>query len=247
MADILEKYAPALHATSDMPAGPPSVAPRPVPPPSEQPPPPAEQDIAVLDEKGVRAAAQRASEAASAFAALEQQRETVARPRRQDFYGPDEFEDALVDWTAQRAFRTVHKRNVERAKAEAEAQFASAVHASWSKRRAEAIRERSDWSEVAERADLPITELMRDSILRMPNGASVAYSLGRDPKEASRIARLSPQAQLVEMGALSARLAASPPPASPSGVVPRSTRQARPAPSESMDQYAARRLKELRG
>jgi hypothetical protein len=142
--------------------------------------------------------------------------------------------------------RSAQKQNLEQAAAKANDEFASAVQAGWSKRRAAAIAAQSDWEEVVERPDLSISMTMADCVLRTPNGAAVAYHLGQNPEEATRIARLPPAAQLVEMGKLSAQVAASPPAAPVSRAPQQRVRQSQPARrEESMAEYASRRTKEL--
>jgi hypothetical protein len=143
--------------------------------------------------------------------------------------------------------RSAQKQNLEQAAAKANDEFASAVQAGWNKRRAAAIAAQSDWEEVVERDDLPISTIMADCVLRTPNGADVAYYLGQNDQEAHRIAKLPPAAQLVEMGKLSARVAASPPVAPAPRAPQQRARQSQPARrEENMSEYAARRTRELR-
>ena len=78
--------------------------------------------------------------------------------------------------------------------------------------REEAARDRyDDFEQVAYNPKLSITEAMAQSIQASDNGPDVLYYLGSNPKEADRIARLSPLLQAKEIGKLEAGMASSPP------------------------------------
>ena len=82
-------------------------------------------------------------------------------------------------------------------------------------RRVEAVRAKhEDFDEVAFGNDHQVSPTMRDAILNTQDGAEIAYWLGQNHEESNRIARLSPNHQILELGRISARLAA-PPPAPP--------------------------------
>ena len=68
-----------------------------------------------------------------------------------------------------------------------------------------------DFEQVAYNPNLPITDVMAQSIQASDIGPEVAYHLGANPKEAERIARLSPILQAKEIGKLEAKLASDPP------------------------------------
>lgn len=82
-------------------------------------------------------------------------------------------------------------------------------------KRVAAVREKhADFDEVAFSDDHQVSSTMRDGIMNMDDGAEIAYWLGQNHDESNRIARLSPNHQILELGRISARLAA-PPPAAP--------------------------------
>ena len=64
---------------------------------------------------------------------------------------------------------------------------------------------------VAYNPKLPVTETMAQTIQATENGPDVIYYLGSNPKEAERIARLSPLLQAREIGKIEAKLGANPP------------------------------------
>lgn len=80
--------------------------------------------------------------------------------------------------------------------------------------RAQAMREKHpDFDEVVFDESLPISVPMRDALMNMEDGAKLAYHFGHNREEAARISRLSPYHQMLELGRVSARIAAPPPPA----------------------------------
>ena len=82
-------------------------------------------------------------------------------------------------------------------------------------KRVEAVRAKhEDFDEVAFANDHQVSPTMRDAIMNTQDGAEIAYWLGQHHDESNRIARLSPNHQILELGRISARLAA-PPPAPP--------------------------------
>ena len=68
-----------------------------------------------------------------------------------------------------------------------------------------------DFEQVAYNPNLPITDVMAETIQASDVGPDVAYYLGANPKEAARISRLSPFLQAQEIGKIEAKLADSPP------------------------------------
>lgn len=68
-----------------------------------------------------------------------------------------------------------------------------------------------DFEQVAYNPNLPVTDVMAQTIQASDNGPDVIYWLGSNPKEAGRISALPPILQAREIGKIEARLAASPP------------------------------------
>ncbi len=68
-----------------------------------------------------------------------------------------------------------------------------------------------DFDQVAYNPNLPVTEAMAQSIQASDIGPDVLYFLGSNPKEADRIARLSPILQAKEIGKIEASLSSNPP------------------------------------
>ena len=79
--------------------------------------------------------------------------------------------------------------------------------------REESAREKyEDFEQVAYNPRLPVTQVMAETIQASDIGPDIAYFLGSNPKEADRIARLSPFLQAKEIGRIEAKLASAPPP-----------------------------------
>jgi hypothetical protein len=96
------------------------------------------------------------------------------------------------------------------AKREAEAEQAAVLEA-YQDREEDARNKYDDFEQVAYNPKLPVTETMAQTIQSSEIGPDVIYWLGSNPKEAERIARLSPLLQAREIGKVEARLAANPP------------------------------------
>lgn len=96
------------------------------------------------------------------------------------------------------------------AQREAEAQRAATLDA-YQDREEEARNKYSDFEQVAYNPKLPVTETMAQTIQSSEIGPDVIYWLGSNPKEADRIARLSPLLQAREIGKIEANLSSNPP------------------------------------
>ena len=78
--------------------------------------------------------------------------------------------------------------------------------------REEAARDKyDDFEQVAYNPNLPITNVMAETIQHSEIGPELAYYLGSNPKDAERISRLSPYLQAKEIGKIEAKLADNPP------------------------------------
>jgi hypothetical protein len=80
------------------------------------------------------------------------------------------------------------------------------VALTWQERQLKAIQRHPDFIEVTTADDLPVTQVMADHLITLPNGTEVAYHLGKHKGEAARIASLSVPAQIDAVARLSERL-----------------------------------------
>ena len=119
---------------------------------------------------------------------------------------PEQFEstDAYVEaLAAQKAEQLLAQREQQKQQ--------SALLESYHDKEEKAREKYDDFAQVAYNPNLPITDVMAQSIQSSDIGPEMAYHLGANPKEAERISRLSPILQAKEIGKLEAKLAADPP------------------------------------
>jgi hypothetical protein len=69
-----------------------------------------------------------------------------------------------------------------------------------------------DFQELIESDGLKISPVMRDAILEADNRVEISYFLGKNPKEAARISRLTPIRQVAEIARIEDKLNAKAPP-----------------------------------
>ena len=103
-----------------------------------------------------------------------------------------------------------------------------------------------DFDQVAYNPNLPITDVMAETIRASEIGPELAYHLGSNPKEAERIARLSPFLQAKEIGKIEAKLADAPPvkktSSAPAPISPVSARVSNTGVVDTTDPRAAKTM-----
>jgi hypothetical protein len=103
-----------------------------------------------------------------------------------------------------------------------------------------------DFDQVAYNPNLPITDVMAETIRASEIGPELAYHLGSNPKEAERIARLSPFLQAKEIGKIEAKLAEAPPvkktSSAPAPISPVSARVSNTGVVDTTDPRAAKTM-----
>ena len=119
---------------------------------------------------------------------------------------PDDFTNAQAYAEAM----AEHKAQELLAQREAEAERVAVLDA-YQDREEDARTKYDDFEQVAYNPKLPVTETMAQTIQASEIGPDVIYWLGSNPKEAERIARLSPLLQAREIGKIEVRLASNPP------------------------------------
>jgi len=134
------------------------------------------------------------------------QRQPAAPPPPQEIPPADQFEsvDAYAQALAERkAQELVQQRDFERQQSELLESYAE---------REESARDKyEDFERVVYNPNLRVTTVMAQTIQASDLGPDIAYYLGSNPKEADRIARLSPILQAKEIGKLEAKLVTDPP------------------------------------
>lgn len=187
--------------------------------------------------------------------------EASPKPKREDFQDPDTYEAALITWTTETTTKAMEarreqERSTETAQQEQERQqkeqqkATEALQKSWKGAREAALEKYPDYEEVAESDEVQITAPAAFAIMNADNGPDIAYFLGKNPKEAERIAALPALKQQLEIGRLSLKLETeekrsvtkAPPPATP--LRSREKAAEKSPDEESMEEYAARRQRE---
>ena len=140
-------------------------------------------------------------EQAQKLAELEAKRATpVNPPAPDDFDNAAKYAEALAEQKAQQLVQ-------QREAAQQQARLVEAYH----EKEEEARGKYDDFEQVAYNPNLPVTDVMAQSIQASDVGPDIIYYLGSNPKESARIANLSPILQAKEIGKIEAKLAADPP------------------------------------
>ena len=121
-------------------------------------------------------------------------------PAQDSFASTEEYAEALAE---RKAAELLARRDAERQRAE--------ILEVYHEREEEARTKYEDFEQVAYNPRLPITTVMAETIQASDIGPEVAYYLGSNPKEADRIAKLSPFLQAKEIGKIEAKLSENPP------------------------------------
>lgn len=190
------------------------------------------------------------------------------KPSKDNYSDPDAYDQAAELYIEQKAAHTA-KKQVEKALAEQELKVQQAqseenlrqVRESYNTRVEAAKAKYADFEEVAQSPDVQVSMPVVHALMTMPDGTDIQHYLGTHREEAARITAMVIQTkdgpmpdvirQLTELGKISAGLTAPKQTISnaPSPIKPLKTSTAptvKTADEESMEEYAARRNKELR-
>lgn len=139
------------------------------------------------------------------------EREQAARIAEQAVKLPDNLNPEQFETAEQYAEALAQKKAIElveqREQQRRQAQIADAYH----DKEEEARNKYDDFEQVAYSPSLAVTDVMAHTIQASDMGPDIAYYLGSNPKEASRIANLAPFLQAKEIGRIEAKLSAEPP------------------------------------
>lgn len=171
-------------------------------------------------------------------------------PRLEQFNDIEKYAEAKAKHEADRRFKEHEaKQRTETQKAAQEK-----LVRGWEEKSERGAAEFEDYEEVV--GELQPTTPWAVALMRAHNGEKIAYHLGKNLKEAERIAALDPIDQFLEIGLLSAKLAAEPPkPKTPSkapapiapltGTTPAAN--AEPQDSDDIDTWFKKRQKQVHG
>ena len=142
---------------------------------------------------------QRKWEREQALRSAEKQVVPVDLPSPDQFQSPNDY----AEFIRMEADKLVQQREA--------AKQQSQVLESYQEREEQARDKYDDFEQVAYNPNLPITNVMAETIQHSEIGPDLAYYLGSNPKDAERISRLSPYLQAKEIGKIEAKLADNPP------------------------------------
>ena len=137
---------------------------------------------------------------AAKLAEMQARPQVPANISQDQFSTVEEYAEALA---ARKAEELLSQREVQRR----QSQVMEAYH----DREEDARNKYDDFDSVAYNPQLPITSVMAETIRESDVGPDLAYYLGTNPKEAERIANLSPYLQAKEIGKIEVKLANNPP------------------------------------
>ena len=145
------------------------------------------------------------------LAALEQQRQPQAsyvdqEPQPSQFADAFEYAKALAEFSTEKALAE-RDRQVAQAK-EQEAQ--QKIIQSWAQKVQDAKAELPDFDDLVASSDVVVNNAVRDAILESDVGPKILYHLAENNDLAKKIASLSPNAALREIGKLEARFEVKP-------------------------------------
>lgn len=191
------------------------------------------------------------AEKSATVAPPEQYDPEPVRPSKSDYQDPDTYEQAIIDYSEQRA-QWIARKEVQQAReadlqARQRAEIESAqraAHDAYMARVETAKQEYSDWKEVAESPDVTVSPVMAIAIRHHPEGHKIQYYLGKNPAEAERIRTLPPPVQLVELGAIVAKVNAPIAPKPPVSQAPRPIKPISAGESSSIKDPASMTMEE---
>lgn len=228
LAEVDSASAPEVTATPENANTAPEVAEQSTETPEEKKFSQAELD-AMIGKRLAREQRKWEREQAAKFAEQQtKQRVPAELPPADQFETPEAYAEALAEKRAQELLQ-------QREAAKRQAEIMEAYH----DKEEEARSKYDDFEQVAYNPNLPVTEVMAETIRASDIGPEVAYYLGSNPKEADRIARLSPFLQAKEIGKIEAKLADNPPTkrtsSAPPPISPVTARASNPGVTDTTD------------
>ena len=146
------------------------------------------------------------------LAALEQQRQPQQQsyvdqePQPSQFNDAFEYAKALAEYSTEKALAERDRQMAQQREQEAQQKIIQ----SWAQKVQEAKAELPDFDDLVASSDVVVNNAVRDAILESDVGPRILYHLAENNDLAKKIASLSPNAALREIGKLEARFEAQP-------------------------------------
>jgi hypothetical protein len=152
------------------------------------------------------------------------QKATENEPTIDKYDNFDEYVAAKAEFIAKRQIESTLSEREKSQMAVKEAAARQQSVDSWTQKVAKATADMPDFEDVIASSDVPMTEVMQQSIMESDIGPKVAYYLASHPEEATKIAQMPPIRAVAALGRLEERLETAkakptqaPPPVQPVG------------------------------
>jgi hypothetical protein len=185
------------------------------------------------------------------LAALRQPKAPEGEPKLEQFdYDPEKYAAAKAEYAKTQAAKDFEARQ----KAEAGKQSQQKLLSAWEEKVERGADKYDDFNEIV--GDLRPVNALVEAIMDAENGEDVAYHLGKNPKEAKRIAELPLVSQIREIGKLEAKLLSKPekpqaPSKAPAPITPltgaASVPSDQPSEQDDMATWMRKRQKQVHG
>ena len=129
-----------------------------------------------------------------------------AAPRLEQFDDIEKYAAARADYEKGKALKDYQAKQ----QGETHKQQIARLSESWESKAEAASEKYDDWEDVVGDKIKPTTPTLM-ALMEADNGPDVAYFLAKNPKEIARIEKLPVLSQILEVGRISAKLAAEPP------------------------------------
>lgn len=128
------------------------------------------------------------------------------KPQPSQFVDAFEYAEALADWSAEQALVRRDREDLQRRADEAQQKVIS----SWAQKVATAKAEIPDFDDMVASSGVAVSDPIRDAILESDVGPQILYHLAKEDDLARKIASMSPNAALREIGKLEAKFEKQP-------------------------------------
>jgi len=165
-------------------------------------------------------------------------------------YDPEKYAAAKAEFAKTQAAKEFETKQ----RTETQKQAHQKLVSDWEDKAERGAEKYDDWHEKV--GELQPTAPFVAALMEADNGDDIAHYLGSNPKEAERIAKLPPLAQVREIGKLEAKLLATPPKAAapskaPAPIAPLkgtgNTASAAPSEEDSIGEWIQKRQKQVHG
>lgn len=124
------------------------------------------------------------------------------KPARAQFTSDDDFEKALMDWTADKT----RMEDASKAEEERQARQAADTAKAWQDRQAKFKADTADYDDTIKNSDVKVSDQVRDAIFDSDVGPQILYHMAKNPDVAVKIGEMTVPRALKEIGRLEAQL-----------------------------------------